>query len=154
MGTKIALLLTAALLAVAVACGGGEQESAYVQENERLLDALPTMPGTKRLETASSPYYRDQAPEEEPLGYTTSAPYQAPSEMTPRDVIEFYTLALRDNWSYRARQVPVNTGGDQVARVLRAEFTQGAASVSINTDGMSAGGQNTFEVVVDYGGDR
>ncbi|MGB2693680.1 MAG: hypothetical protein WBD55_00670 [Dehalococcoidia bacterium] len=158
MAIKTILVVSAALLMLlAVACGGSDssstEKSPYVQKNEVLLDALPVLPGAKRLETASSPYFGSAAGDE-PLGYTTNATYAAPAAMTARDVIEFYALSLRGNWSYQARQVAATAGGEQVGRVLAAEFTQGAASISVNTHGMVAGGDHTFQVTVDYGGDR
>lgn len=157
--TKTILGVSAALFVLlAIACGGSDsssstEKSPYVQENQRLLNALPVMPGAKRLETTSAPYYRDER-SDEPLGYTTNAVYSAGDGMMPRDVVEFYALALQERWSYRARQYPISSGGEEIGRVLIAEFTQEDASISVNTDGMYPGGEHTFEVVVDYGGDR
>lgn len=139
----IGLCLLVALLAVS--CGGGGSDP-YVQANEQLLDTLSALPGAKRIETTSEPYYHGVS--DEPLGYTTTAVYAPPEGATPRDVLEFYTLQLMEEWSYRSRQLGA---GEDVALV--AEFTQGNATISITTEGMSDDAP-TYRVAVDYGGER
>jgi hypothetical protein len=74
--------------------------------------------------------------------------------MTDQDVIDFYVQNMGQDWQGRVEEVPiVELGtGEQEGRVLQAEFSKGAAIVSINTDNMFEGGPHTFEVSIDYRG--
>ena len=96
------LTVAGAALLLAAACGDG---GAYVRENERLLETLPEMPGSQRLEGESSPYYLgDDGPVD---GYTTNVVYRAPPETTAQEVIDFYVRSLEDDWEYELEEVPI-----------------------------------------------
>lgn len=150
-----ALPVVCAALLLATACGDGE---GYVGENERLLDTLPEVAGSERLQVESSPYYVYESPEID--GYTTNVVYRAPSEMTAEDVVEFYVARLGRDWAHCLEEIPWVEGetGEQKGTIPLAHFVREMASVSINTtamvsvnmDGMIGGEPHTFEVVVDH----
>ena len=152
-----ALTVAGAALLLAAACGDG---GAYARENERLLETLPEVPGSQRLQVESSPYYLS---EDGPVdGYSTNVVYKAPPEMTAQEVIDFYVRSLEDDWEYELEEIgfspdasprPVAPGEEPepIGSVLLAHFIRKMNTVSINTDGIVLG-VDTFEVVVDHRG--
>ena len=163
------LTVAGAALLLAAGCGDG---GAYVRENERLLETLPEVPGSQRLEVESSPYYLSDY--ELVDGYTTNVVYRAPPEMTAQEVIDFYVRSLEDDWEYELEEVgiielpsevpsPPSPGAsprpvapseepELIGSIPLAHFTREKNTVSINTDGIVVGGADTFEVVVDHRG--
>jgi hypothetical protein len=93
-------------------------------------------------------------------GYTTNVVYDAPTEFTAQDVIDFYVGNLKEEWEHCLEEIPIVDveTGEQKGSVLLAHFFRNrapesvstTAMVSVNTDGMSQGGPHTFEVVVDH----
>jgi hypothetical protein len=150
---RLVTLMGIALATALAACGAGE--GPYVQQNERILAALPEIPGAVRLTVESSPYYEEEAGHG-PIGYTTNVTYEAPAGMTAEEVVDYYVRNLGNEWEYRLEEVPMMDGGTgiQMGSILLAHFTRGTAMVSLNTDGMIAGGLHTFEIAVDYRGVR
>ncbi len=148
--TGVTLLLTA------VACGADGES--YVQQNERLLETLPEIPGSERLLTESSPYHLYESPEID--GYTTVVVYRAPPEMTAEDVVNFYVDSLGGDWEHCVEEIPMSEGetGEQVGAIPTAGFVREMATVSIHTtamvsvnkDGVIGGEPHTFEVAVDH----
>ncbi len=152
-------LLTVAGIALTVAlaaCGG--DGGSYVRENERILESLPEVAGSERLQVESSPYYVYESPEID--GYTTNVVYEAPSEITAEDVVDFYVASLGREWEHCLEELPMVEGetGEQKGTIPLAHFVRETAGVSINTtamvsvnmDGMIGGEPHTFEVVVDH----
>jgi hypothetical protein len=146
-----------ALLLLAVAACGVDEES-YVELNERLLETLPEMAGSERLQVESSPYYlQEMGPAD---GYTTNVVYQAPPEMTDQEVVDFYIQRLKDEWEYCVENIPIVEGetGEQKGNVRLAHFFREramasintTAMMSVNTDNMFVGGPRTFELAVDH----
>ena len=163
------LTVAGAALLLAAACVDG---GAYVRENERLLETLPEVPGSQRLEVESSPYYLSDY--ELVDGYTTNVVYRAPPEMTAQEVIDFYVRSLEDDWEYELEEVPIielpsevpsppfpdasprpvapDEEPEPIGSELLAHFIREKNTVSINTAGIDAGGADRFEVVVDHRG--
>ncbi len=95
MGVRILLFAPGiALLAVVAACG--VDRGSYVQQNERILETLPEIPGAERLRVDSSPYYLSESGPVD--GYTTNVRYEAPLGMSARDVVDFYVQRLKEDW--------------------------------------------------------
>ena len=155
-----------ALLAVVAACG--VDKGSYVERNERILETLPQVPGSQRLEVESSPYYLGDDGSVD--GYTTNVVYRASPEITAQEVIDFYVRSLEDEWEYELEEIPTlrldgavpgqpdrldgAEPGQPDDSILLVHFTKGENEVSINTDGMTVGAGQTFELVVDHQGAR
>ncbi len=140
-------------LAVALAACGAD-EGWYVRENERILEALPQVPGATRVRVESSPYYEGDSAWSPVSGYTTNVVYQTPPEMTDEEVINFYVENMSEDWQADVEEIPiVEIGtGERKGTALMLHFTRGTTMVSVNTDNMYAGGPHTFEVAVDHRG--
>ena len=151
MGHLRLLSLTGIALAVTVAACGTDKDS-YVRENERILEALPQIPGAERLAVEHNPYYEERGGP--PIGWTTNVVYEAAPEMTDREVMDFYLDSMGEDWQPHVEEIPiVEVGtGERSGTALLLDFTRGTAVVSVNIDNMYAGGPHTFEVVVDHRG--
>jgi hypothetical protein len=146
------LPLAFAVLALS-ACGG---DDAYVADNERLLESLPTPPRAERVRVTSAPYYKYESNIVE--GYTTNAMYRAPAETTDEDVIRFYIDALGASWEHCRDEIgimnPVPAGATPpppLGKVLLASFIRDGATLGINTDGLNpVTYTGTYEIGVDH----
>ena len=153
MGHLQLLSLTGIALAVAAAACGTDKDS-YVRDNERLLEALPSVPGAERLTVEHNPYYEEHGGP--PVGWTTNVIYEAAPEMTDREVMDFYLESMGEDWQPHVEEIPiVEVGtGERKGTAQLLYFTRGTAVMSVNTDNMYAGGPQTFEVAVDHRGAR
>jgi hypothetical protein len=147
---KRVVVAVALAVATSCACGGGTNE--YVEANERLLAELPVYPSAAETRITSASYVGEEGGEV--LGYTTNVVYEVRPGTTARQVIEFYVRELQRTWSYELNQFPIfdTATGQETGNVLIADFTQGEAALQVNTDGIAAGGEQTFELVVDHAG--
>ena len=123
---------------VLTACGA--DGDADQQENLAILRALPHVPGARRIEVSTTPYYGD----EEGLfdsaeGHTTAITYAAPPGMTQRRLIRFYRSRFEPEWT-------CDVG-------LELFCTSGDRSVSINPDNLTTP-KSSFDVVANHRGGR
>src|SRR5881628_3234646 len=72
------------------------EKQSYIGDNERLLDSLPRIPGSLRLNMQLLPYCTNGAT----IGYVTHANYRTPSEMSNQDIVDFYVGNLGDSWQH------------------------------------------------------
>lgn len=171
MDVRVLLFTTGtALAALLVACGAGR--GAYVEKNQRILDALPVIPGAERLRLESSPYWLgDSGPVD---GYTTNVVYRAPGDTTAQEVVDFYVGSLGRDWEHCREEIPtirldaavpsqadtpeVPEPSQPEENILMAHFfrevtfgsARTVASVSVSAAGMVGGIPHAFEVVVDH----
>lgn len=117
---------------------------AYAQENERLLETLPELPGAKLASIESLPYTRSEA---SPDKHFIRVTYETPSETTAQDVIDFYVQSLAAEWQYSIHERPSETGD-----ILVADFRRWSAVVGVDTAAMFEGGPYTFDLFIDYKG--
>ena len=145
--------LTFAMVVLATACGVAK--GPYVRENELIIDSLPLMQGAMVVKMDSSPYCLTESCYGSD-GYSTNVVYEPPDNFTAQSVIDFYAVALSDEWQYRQEEIPVVNffTGKQTDTVLIALFIKGKALVAIMTDNMMEGGPHTFELGVDHRGNR
>ena len=166
-GTKtLVVAIGIAVLLVAGACGVGRES--YVRQNERILETLPQIPGSQQRTVQSSPYYLGDDGSVD--GYTTNVVYRASPDITAQEVIDFYVRSLEDEWEYELEEIPTlrldiavpgqpdtldgAEPGQPDDSILLVNFTKGENEVSINTDNMTGGAGQTFELVVDHQGAR
>lgn len=117
---------------------------AYALENERLLDALPGLPGAEEVSIESLPYSRQEGP---PDKHFIRVTYEAPPEISAQDVIDFYVRSLATEWQHSIHERPSENGN-----ILVADFRRWSAIVGVDTSTMFQDGPRTFEVFVDYKG--
>jgi hypothetical protein len=133
--------VAAALCVVACGCSARETDKAeYIEANRLILESLPRYPRTKLLQVQSTPYYEEDGPLAEPIGYTTRAIYRLPNKTTGRQVGRFYERRLRRQWTM------VDTlRGPHGAYVVT--FRRGDTTLSVNADNAPYG---KFEIAADH----
>lgn len=104
--------LIAAFLLALVACTGRSElsqseQTSYIDDNQRLLDSLPQIPGSERLDMQSNPYCSSASP----LGYSTFEHRRTAKPMSHDEIVDstHSTLVTTGNrhqdmtyrWTYR-----------------------------------------------------
>jgi uncharacterized RDD family membrane protein YckC len=143
---KIAGAITFAATAVGVgvlvwasiATGGHSlsesERQSYIQDNERLLESLPQIPGAQRLEMQLNPYCTNGAI----IGYITNANYRTPAQMSSQDIVDFYVRNLGDVWQYTVTNTPLTVppGADHPYGAMRTltdvRFKRSSATIWVN----------------------
>lgn len=123
---------------------GSTLPCAQAQENERLLAALPQFPGAEQVSSESALY--SSAYEGIVNRHVLKATYEAPTDASARDVIDFYVQSLAAEWQ------DTYPYGDCAG--CGVSLTRGTAEVSINTHNMFDPRPHTFDVQVDSKGAR
>jgi len=123
---------------------GSTLPCAQAQENERLLATLPQFPGAEQVSSESALY--SSAYEGIVNRHVLKATYEAPTDTSARDVIEFYVQSLAAEWQ------DTYPHGDCAG--CGVSLTRGTAEVSINTHNMFDPRPYTFDVQVDCKGAR
>ncbi|MCJ7490978.1 MAG: hypothetical protein MUP15_02295 [Dehalococcoidia bacterium] len=152
MTSRIAALTGMLLLGLLLrACG---PSPSYVHENELLLNDLPQYPGSERLDVSRYAYSRSEGG---PWNrHSINVTFKAPPGVTDHEVVDFYIDALGKDWQYKITGIPmveiVERGTPEptpIAWSLNVEFDNGLAKITVNTDGMSFGDGDTFDVGID-----
>ena len=124
------------------------EQQAYIQENQHLLDSLPQLAGSARLDLQSNPY----CPNGATVGVATTAQYRTPPKMRNQDVVDFYVRSVGDDWQHEVfnARFPIGSGPGSPSRatsidVPGARFKRGSASISVST----AYPSSAYTVVVD-----
>ena len=114
---------------------------AYARENQRLLDALPRLPGAEEVKIDLYIYTRSEGP---PFRHAILVTHEAPRDVSAQDVIDFYVESLAPEWQHTI----ATYGGPS----LLLDMTRGTAAVQVDLTGMSMPGSHTFNVHVDNRG--
>ena len=98
----VGVLVWALIAASGQGLSASEKQS-YIGDNERLLDSLPRIPGSLRLNMQLLPYCTNGAT----IGYVTYASYRTLAQMSNQDVVDFYVRNLGDAWQNTVTNTPV-----------------------------------------------
>lgn len=121
------------LMLTLAGCAGGQElspteQTSYVADNQRLLDSLPQIPGSERIDVQSNPYCSAASP----VGYSTFEHLRTATVMTHDQIVDFYVQNLGDEWRQISRyDVPIDLpsplpgihGTDTEVRFQRGEET-------------------------------
>ena len=124
----------------------------YIAENEDLLDSLTVPPGVQRIWIGSHSYTKDDGGLMPPDGWGTRATYQAPSETSREDIVDFFLSELSPEWQSCVIEINVVEAatGKSTQMMGGASFTRGSSVVSIDTDNMLDEAPHTFDIFVDH----
>ena len=135
----VGVLVWALIAASGQGLSASEKQS-YIGDNERLLDSLPQIPGSLRLNMQLLPYCTNGVT----IGYVTHASYRTLAQMSNQDVVDFYVRNLGDAWQHTVTNTPVEVpystnprgppGSATVHIATWARFQRGSAHVDINID--------------------
>jgi hypothetical protein len=105
-----ASLVSLAILVALAACASRSdlsqsQQTSYVDDNQRLLDSLPQIPGSERIDVQSNPYCSASSP----IGYSTFEHHRTATVMTHNAIVDFYAQNLGSDWKQISRDdVPID----------------------------------------------
>jgi len=135
----VGVLVWALITASGQGLSATERQS-YIHDNEQLLDSLPQIPGSQRLNMQLLPYCTNGAT----IGYVTYATDRTLAQMSNQDVVDFYVRNLGDAWQHTVTNTPVevpysaNPPGPPPSATVHiatwARFKRGSAHVDINID--------------------
>ena len=84
---------------------GQDEQTSYVEDNQRLLDSLPQIPGSQRIDVHSNPYCSAASP----TGFSTFEHRRTTNTMSHDEIVAFYTDDLGGEWEQAYRyDVPLN----------------------------------------------
>jgi hypothetical protein len=122
-------------------------EEAYIRENQDVFIALPRLPNSNQTYFEHEPYRVSGS--EDIAGFLIFAIFDAPDDVTAKDVIAFYVAALGDSWSYCVREIPEALVADTyMPPAQQAYFIKGRAIITV-TDSFSGVGPQLFDINVD-----
>jgi len=131
-------------------------DSGRVDENNAILDSLPSYPGSREIQRLTQTSTGEDAlpvPDE----IVTSALFAPPAGATQEEVVAFYVEGLAPEWGPQTRVV--RASGEEVEQEAtapssyRVDFSRGDDCVSLLTYGMAEGhvGEATYVLSVESG---
>jgi hypothetical protein len=103
------------------------EQASYIDDNQRLLDSLPQIPGSERLDVQSNPYCSASSP----TGYSTFEHHRTDKTMSHEEIVDFYVTNLGDGWQHTddiALPAPYGTTGVDT----EVEFRRGSETVWVS----------------------
>jgi hypothetical protein len=130
----VAILLFAAGVVYAVAKG---LDTSAVRDNERVLAATGSYPGSKRVGSNSETF---SGAESVPLpkGVVTTIAYAPPAGTDQIEIVNYFVGELRGTWSPRIERSLAGAAGTTSERSFRVTFSQDGRCLVLGTAGMAA----------------
>lgn len=130
----VAILLFAAGIVYAVVRG---LDTSAVRENERVLAAAGSYPGSEKVGSNSETF---SGAESVPLpkGIVTTVAYAPPEGTDQIEIVNYYVGKLRGSWEPKIERSLAGAAGTTSERSFRVTFSQGGDCLVLGTAGMAA----------------